>query len=38
VSGDLTDATAIEAIFTPSAPFLAAERWRFLDEGQTASF
>jgi 3-oxoacyl-[acyl-carrier protein] reductase len=38
VSADLTDATAIEAMFAPSAPFLAAERWRFLGEGQTASF
>jgi hypothetical protein len=38
VSADLTDATAIEAMFAPSASFLAAERWRFLCEGQTASF
>jgi 3-oxoacyl-[acyl-carrier protein] reductase len=27
-----------QAMFAPSAPFLAAERWRFLGEGQTASF
>ena len=38
VSADLTDATAIQAMFAPSAPFLGAERWRFLGEGQTASF
>jgi hypothetical protein len=38
VSADLTDATAIQAMFAPSASFLVAERWRFLGEGQTASF